>query len=123
MEVNSPNAKPLLERRRLPRLKVTFPVQFRNVLKPGESFSGGLSENLSASGVRMKGFTFLPKETRLVLLLSLPGQLRPIRLIGRVAWIKRQRFVEGYECGVQFLEIQSQDRETIADTVEQGILP
>lgn len=123
METNSPKLEPLIERRRFPRLKVSIPIQFRNVLKPGESFVGALSENLSAAGARMKSFTFLPKEARLVLLLSLPGQLKPIRLIGRVAWMQHQRFREGYDCGIQFLEITPEDRETIADTVERGILP
>ena len=36
--------------------------------------------------------------------------------------MQRQRFAEAYDCGVQFLEIDVEDRNRIADVVERGIV-
>lgn len=122
VEPTTGESEALVERRRLPRLKFSAPIQFRNILRPQESFIGSLSKDLSASGVRLTTFTFLPKDTRLVLLLSLPGFLKPTRIIARVVWMQRQRFTDAYDCGVQFLEIATEDRNRIADVVERGIV-
>ncbi len=117
-----PEAKPLSERRRLPRLKLTVPAQFRNVLKPQEAFAGALCTDLSADGIRVTATSFLPRNARLVLLLSLPKLLKPVRTIVRVVWVQEQRFSEGCQCGFQFVEIISEDRETIAAYVERGVV-
>ena len=109
-----------VDRRRFPRLPVSSSVQFRNVLKPDDSFIGSLVKDLSVGGVGLAAYTFIPKETRLVLLLSLPGLLRPIRTVGRVAWMQQRRLAETYNVGVQFIEVIPDDRERIAEYVEQG---
>lgn len=62
--------------------------------------------------------TFLPKDSRLVLLLSLPGLLKPIRMICRVMWVQQQRFGDHYDCGVEFIEITPEDRQEIIRYVE-----
>lgn len=114
--------EPLSERRRLPRLKLTAPIQFRNVLKPQEPFAGALCTDLSADGVRMKATSFLPRDARLVMLISLPKLLKPVRMIVRVVWMQQQRFSGGCDCGFQFVEIIPKDRETIATYVERGVV-
>ncbi len=120
VEPISETSEPLAERRRLPRLRTSIAVQFRNVLKPQESYSGSLSKDLSASGVRLITPHFLPKEARLVLLLFMPRDLKPLRIIARVVWMRRKPFNEAYECGIQFLEIDPEDRGAIAEFVERG---
>lgn len=122
MEAPSPVSEPLLERRRFPRLTLKAPVQFRNLLKPTESFAGSLSKNLSASGLAMIASTTLAKEERLILLLSLPAELKPIRVIGRVAWSRPQGFSQLCECGIQFIEVAPPDRDRIAEFVERGVV-
>ncbi len=121
-ELTSETSESLIERRRLPRLQMRVPIQFRNVLKPHEVFSGSLSRDVSASGVRVSTSNFLPKEARLVLLVFMPELLKPIRLIARVAWMQKQRFTENYDCGFQFVEITPEDRRTIAELVERGVI-
>ncbi len=121
MEADFQTYEPLVERRQFPRLSFHSPVQFRNVLKPQEPFSGSLSKDLSAGGLSITTDQFLPRDTRLVLLVSLPILLKPVRTIGRILWIK-QRFGETYDCGVQFLEMNTEDRDAIAAYVERGIM-
>lgn len=122
MEATQDTSEPLVERRGLPRLKLSIPIQFRNILKPQEPFSGSLSKDISAGGVRFSGSTFLPKGARLVLLISLPPLLKPIRTLAQVVWVSEQRFSETYECGLQFIEVTPEDRDTIATYVERGVV-
>lgn len=111
---------PVPDRRRFPRLICSASIQFRSVLKPQNPFVGSLSKDLSASGIRVTLAESLPVESRLVLLLSLPHLLKPIRTIARVVWTQEQRFTEAYDCGLQFLEMTPEDREAIAGYVGKG---
>ncbi len=122
METEKKNPDLLVEHRRLPRLRFSTPVQYRNILKPQEPFAGSLSKDLSAGGVRVTTFHFLGKDLRLVLLMYLPSQLKPVRVVGRVAWMQRQRFTESYDCGIQFIEVSPEDRTAISDVVERGVV-
>ena len=122
MEAIQATSEPLIERRRLPRLNLAAPIQFRNILKPQQSFSGSLSRDISAGGLQVATGGFLPKEARLVLLVSLPTLPKPLRAIVRVAWVAKKRFSDAYDCGFQFIEIAPEDRETIADYVERGVV-
>ena len=122
MEAGEKASELIVEHRRFPRLKFTVPVQYRNILKPQEPFAGSLSKDLSAGGVKVTTFHFLGKDLRLVLLLYLPSSLKPIRAIGRVAWMQKQRYTESYDCGIQFLEVNSEDQAAVADTVERGVV-
>ena len=120
--VSQKSVESLVERRRLPRLQTVMPVQFRGISKLQDPFSGSLSKDLSAGGIRMTVSGFLPKETRLVLLLSLPACLKPVRTIVQVVWVQKKPLAEIYDCGVRFLEITPEDRELIADAVERGVV-
>ena len=109
------------ERRRFPRLRCSSPVQYRSVLNPQEGFGGSMCRDLSISGVQMRAPAFLPLESRLVLLLSLPASLKPIRVVARVVWVREAPVASLHECGLQFLEISPEDREAIAAYIGQGI--
>ncbi len=63
---------------------------------------------------------FISPESRLVLLVSLPGTLKSIRLICQVTWTQQQRFADGYECGVEFIEINPEDRQEIDSFVQRA---
>ncbi len=109
------------ERRRFSRRACSTPIQYRSVLKPQERFVGSLCKDLSAAGARVRVPAFLPVETRLVLLLSLPASLKPIRATARVVWTRQGRSEMFHECGLQFLEISPEDREAMAAFVEHAI--
>ena len=113
--------EPHAERRQLPRLNVSAPIQFRNVFKPHEQFTGTLSKNLSSGGLRIALPTFLPKDTRLVLIFSLPNSLKQIRAIGRVVWLEEHAFSDAYDSGIQFIEMEDQDNKMISEFVEQHL--
>ena len=120
MEATLETSEPHIERRQFPRLASRAAVQFRSVLKSQEQFNGTLSKDLSSSGLCMTSDVFLPKDSRLILLVSLPGILRPVRLVCRVTWTQRQRFADGYECGVEFVEMTPEDRQEIIHYVQRS---
>ena len=114
---------PLDERRRHRRLNFTEPVSFRNVFNPHESFTEAVSRDVSAGGVRLISSKFIPKDSRVVLVLTLPGELRPMRMISRVAWVKEQSYLgESYDYGLEFVEINREDQEVVAGYVERGVV-
>lgn len=112
-----------IERRRQPRLNFTEPIQFRRLLKPEEAYSGSLGRDLSAGGLRIQSATPLAKDDRFVLLLALPDSPRVIRAISQVIWNSQRSFSSGQEAGLQFIEITSEDRDSIAGFVERGATP
>lgn len=114
---------PLDERRRYPRLRCKTEIRFRDLYKPQQKYASSLSRDMSAGGLRLATIRFLPKDARLVLLVSLPRVTsEPRRAIGRVVWIRRGGFAESYECGLQFVEITPADHELLAGCVERGLI-
>ena len=122
MEEESILTQPLVERRQQMRLTFTEPVQYRNVFKPNELYSGSLARDLSAGGVRIATPVPLAKDDRLVVLLTLPDAPTVIRAIARVAWQQQKPFGSIYESGLQFIQITPEDRDLVASFVERGVV-
>ena len=116
----NPQPPYLLERRRFPRLSFRESLRFRGLFEPHQVFCGAMARDLSASGVRIHTAEFLPRETRLVVLLDLPGKIDPIRAIGQVLWVEQDHISGRFKCGLEFIEIMPEDRTLIADHVEWG---
>lgn len=70
----------------------------------------------------MTTWAFLPKDSRLVMTLSLPGLSGSVRAISRVAWMQKDRSSDRYDCGVDFIEISPADQGAIAGHVERGVV-
>ena len=114
--------KALDERRRQKRLNFTQPIQFRDVLKANSLFYGSLSRDLSSGGAKICNYAPLAKGDRLLLLLDLPGSRQLVRAVSQVAWQSQRPFGSGYETGLQFIEIASEDRDLVASYVERGVV-
>ncbi len=122
MEAGRISTQPLVERRQQWRLNFTEPVQYRDLFKAPRVYSGSLARDLSTGGLQITTAVPLAKDDRLVLLLSLPDSLREIRAIARVAWQRKRPFGSACEHGLQFIEITSEDRDSIAGFVERGVV-
>ena len=122
MQDTASQEKPLVERRQLPRLPFAGSVQYRSLFKAPRVYAGSIAGDLSAGGLRITNAIPLSKEDRLVLLFSLPGSAQTIRTIARVAWQRERPFEAGYESGLQFIEITSENRDSIAGCVEKGVV-
>lgn len=110
------------ERRRFRRLTYKEPISFRDLLSPHETFTGALAQDVSTGGLRMNSNRFLPKDGRVLLLLSLPGQESPMRVISRVAWTRSGPLGETHDTGLEFIGMDSRDRDAVAGYVERGVV-
>lgn len=108
------------ERRHYPRRANALAVQYRHLLKPQDPFTGSLSKDISAGGLRVSAPGFLPKDTRLVVEFMLPESVKRIRAIGRVAWVEEEPASRACDFGLEFVEISPQDRQSIVGHIERG---
>lgn len=113
---------PPAERRRFPRLACRAAVQYRDILKPREPQAGGLSKDLSAGGLQFETAQFFAHRSRVLLQVTLPGLVAPLRTIAQVTWSRKQPLGERFDVGVRFVEITPTDRGLVADYVERGIM-
>ena len=111
-----------IERRLQPRLNFTEPVQFRNLLKADSLFYGSIARDLSTGGLRIRNHTPMAKGDRILILLDLPDFRRIVRAITRVAWQSELPLGSGFETGLQFIQIEPEDRDSIAGLVERGVV-
>jgi len=122
MQATVNQEQPIVERRQLPRLPFSEPIQYRDLLKAPRVYSGSIAGDLSARGLKITNAKPLAKEDRLVVLFSLPGSTQEIRAIARIAWNRERPFGSSYESGLQFIEITAEDRNAIAGFVERGVI-
>jgi uncharacterized protein (TIGR02266 family) len=100
---------------RPPRLRHEVIVQVTS----SEGVFTGWGTNLSPGGVFVNAGKLLPLDTRLEILLQLPGQPE-CKLRGRVAWSKGAGpDVDDPGLGVQFVEVDAETARIIATIVER----
>jgi c-di-GMP-binding flagellar brake protein YcgR len=105
------------DKRRYKRVDAGFAVQYRDLKKIADLQKGSLLRNISEGGVCFNSREFMSLACRLVLNITLPNTIKPIKAISKVAWIRRLPNGDQYELGNQFLEIAKEDRAQITDFV------
>jgi Tfp pilus assembly protein PilZ len=83
--------------------------------------TGSIARNLSGGGVCFQTSKFVSLASRLVVEISIPTSMKPIRAISKVAWIRRMPASDQYELGNQFLEITKEDKNNILNFVNQSL--
>lgn len=111
------------ERRRFPRINVRLPLQFKDVQRPIETYSGTLTKDISEGGVRFISGEFLSIFTRLLLEVSVPSFSRPIKAISKVAWIQKIPRSNQYNVGVKFMDVTEEDKKQLASFVSKSPAP
>jgi len=108
-------------KRRYKRVDSNVPVLYRNFHIPTELPAGSIARNLSEGGVCFQTSKFISLACRLIVEISIPTALKPIKAISKVAWIKRMPSSDQYELGNQFLEITKEDKANILSFVNQSL--
>ena len=105
------------DRRRFPRLRACI-VEYAPV---GKSLPQEMcfSENISAGGICIFISDDLNVDALLALKIFLPYNDGPLKAKGRIIWRKESSFmgkrgVENYDIGIEFTEIDEEDRKSIA---------
>lgn len=110
------------ERRKYPRLKFNVDVDYKILRESGFISTTAESKNIGAGGVCIIALERFGVGSSLSLKFSLPGAPKPIKAIGRVAWIAEFSVGDAplhtaYDTGIEFTEISDEDREKINEYV------
>jgi c-di-GMP-binding flagellar brake protein YcgR len=97
------------ERRKYPRIKVSFPVECK-VLSQRIYFYT-VSKDLSLGGVKILSDEFIPKDNVIRLRVNLIDEM--LHLKARVAWCNRKRISERYLMGLEFVELNEENQRNI----------
>lgn len=111
------------ERRRHPRVNARLPLQYKDIQRPIEAYSGTLSRDVSEGGIRFLSNEFLSVFTRLLLEVSIPSLSRPIKAISKVAWIQKVPRSNQYNVGVRFMDMTEEDKKQLASFVTKSPAP
>ena len=111
------------EKRQVPRINARLPLQFKDIQRPIETYSGTLTKNISEGGIRFISAEFLSIFTRLLLEVSIPSFSRPIKAISKVAWIRKVPRSNHYDVGVQFMDITEEDKRQLAAFIAKSPAP
>ncbi|MCX5678334.1 MAG: PilZ domain-containing protein [Candidatus Omnitrophica bacterium] len=109
------------DKRRYKRVDSNVPIRYKNLRVATELPAGATSVNLSEGGVCFHTNKFISLACRLVVEISIPTTLKPIKAISKVAWIRRIPSTDQYELGNQFLEINREDKTNILNFVNQSL--
>lgn len=104
------------EKRKHPRIETHVPVRYSK-LKDGVSVKskGSISKDFSLGGVCFRITEFVPMACRLIVELELPTREKPVKVIAKVAWIRKTTSGNNFELGNHFLEISKEDRDAIME--------
>ena len=105
------------ERRISKRFSLREPVQFQ-FLEAGP-FTGGMSQDISETGIKIRLNDFLPLGTALTLHIQVTAQ-KSIECTGRVVWVQKLPHMENYQAGVHFVGIDSSSN--LKQTIPQYFL-
>lgn len=108
------------ERRRAVRINARVPLQFKDIQRPIETYSGTLTKDVSEGGARFVSGDFLSLFTRLLVEVSLPSFSRPVKAISKVAWIQKQPRGSQYNIGLQFLDMTEEDKKHLASFISKS---
>jgi len=109
------------DKRKYKRVDSVLPVQYRNLRKGEERPSPTLGSNISEGGVCFTSSQFISLACRLVVEISLPDLIKPIKAISKIAWIKRLPSSDQYLMGNQFLEMTKEDKAYVMNFVNNTL--
>jgi c-di-GMP-binding flagellar brake protein YcgR len=111
------------EKRSCPRINARLPIQFKDIQRPIETYTGSLTKDISEGGVRLTSSDFLSIFTRLLLEISVPSFSRPIKAITKVAWIQKIPRSSQYNVGLQFMDMTEEDKKHLASFISKSPAP
>jgi len=111
------------ERRRFPRINARLPIQFKDIQRPIETYTGTLTKDVSESGARFISSDFLSIFTRLLLEVTVPAFSRPVKAISKVAWIQKIPRSNQYSVGVQFMDMTEEDKKHLSSFISKSPAP
>ena len=102
------------EKRRDLRIKENLPIRYESI--PRAKFGNALSQDISEGGVRLTLDEFIPKLSKMLLMINLmPNKL--VELNAEVRWAERVSHSYHYQVGLEFQDISPDARRSISEYV------
>ena len=99
-----------MERRRYERVNISFPIEYEPLYERGYFYT--VSKDLSLGGIRILTDKFIPKGNLMKININLIN--RVIRLKAKVCWCNKERIAERYSAGLEFLEVNEEDKKVLS---------
>ena len=100
-----------VENRKHSRAGCRVPV----LCKRGTLLENSLTKDISQSGIGLLVQKFVPKDTNLILELSLSPKTEPILAVGKVRWIRKVGYGDRYRLGMQFTDISQNSKGKLSE--------
>ena len=111
------------EKRSCPRINARLPVQFKDIQRPIETYTGSLTKDISEGGIRFASSEFLSIFTRLLVEVSVPSFSRAVKAISKVAWIQKIPRSSQYNVGLQFMDMTEEDKKHLTSFISKSPAP
>jgi c-di-GMP-binding flagellar brake protein YcgR len=110
-------AQPFVEKRIFPRIALHAPLRYwiRGIPVPRNT----VTEDISLGGIGFSNQEFIAPEACLMLEVNLLS--RVLRPIGKVVWTASLAYSDRYRMGIEFLEVNQQDKEYLAGYINMQI--
>lgn len=103
------------EKRSFPRIQLRAPVHLR--IRGLSEFNNTVSNNISLNGVGIINDTFIAAQTSVMLEINLLSHI--LRPIGRVAWASPLSHSDRYQLGIEFLELDPQEKNYLKNFINR----
>ena len=100
----------LIEKREFPRLKANLEVQYR-ILESLSPHQITTTEDICEKGIRINLPGYIEPKTHLELTINIPDEPEPIKVIGRVVWVKKALDKKSFATGIHLVHIEEKDKE------------
>ncbi|MBM3252121.1 MAG: PilZ domain-containing protein [Candidatus Omnitrophica bacterium] len=103
------------ERRQFYRDQCQVPV----LCKRGALLENSITRDISQSGIGLLVQKFVPKDTNLIMELSLAPKTEPILAVGQVKWIRKVGYGDRYRLGMQFTDLSPGAKNRLSDYLKE----
>lgn len=107
-------AEKLEEKRHFPRVRIKSPLRCQ--VRGSHEFNNAIGEDISAGGLSFINNRFIARATPVMLEVNLLSRI--LTPIGKIAWASPIPHSDRYRLGIEFIEIEPQDKKYLSDFIE-----
>lgn len=97
--------------RQFARLDCRVPI----LCKRGTLLENSLTRDISKGGIGLLVQKFVPKDTNLIMELSLSPKSEPLLAVGKVKWVRKLGYGDRYRLGMQFTDISQSAQNRLSE--------
>ena len=99
-----------MEKREYHRFNTNLVVRYR-ILESLKLYDIASSEDMSEKGIKIKIPDYIEPNTRLELIIKIPGDPPYIMVLGKVVWTKKDESGSFYTTGIHIVHIKEEDKQ------------